>query len=281
MDRPLHDEAYLALCKEILSGPRRACASKGTEERWLGEPFILSSHPLVHHGIPVLSIRHIGVVIAAADAAWRASGSEKLDILKTYGNKHWDGYVDKHGHMPDSYGKRLNTLNIDAMLEACGKLQDDPESRQAYMTIWLPQMDQRRVDKGVPCTAAMKLHRARSGHLDLSVVMRSSDVAVGLLYDYTTAGFMLDMLALECGMPPGQVHMVLLDPHIYEPNVKDMQKLVQGSPEYRTTKNPFGPLTPNFKLEYVRDHVDCYMHRVKVVAKDRRQNPIKHRMQAV
>jgi thymidylate synthase len=101
---------------------------------------------------------------------------------------------DFHG----AYGKRIsNQVNY-----VVNRLQEDPESRQAIVTLWSPSLDNLSGKKDYPCTISFQF-LIRDDQLTMFTNMRSNDVWLGLAYDLFQFGQLqwtvANMLEIKAG----------------------------------------------------------------------------------
>lgn len=94
------------------------------------------------------------------------------------------------------------------------KLRQDPDSRQALLTIWRQNPPETR---DVPCTVAMQ-YLNRDGALHAIVTMRSSDCWLGLPYDVFNFSRLLAMVAGELRLQVGSLQLNAGSFHLYERN---------------------------------------------------------------
>jgi thymidylate synthase len=87
-------------------------------------------------------------------------------------------YAEDSGLFHGAYGPRTRGQ----FAEVVRKLRQDPDSRQAVVTIWDPKLDNLPEKRDYPCTVLHQF-RIRDGRLNMSVYMRSNDVWLGLGYD--------------------------------------------------------------------------------------------------
>jgi len=135
--------------------------------------------------------RKFNPFFALAEVVWILSGSGSVDWICHFNKRMKDyadeGYKDFHG----SYGLRLRHWEprhqasfspIDQIKCVVQKLQDDPFSRQALISIWDPERDNLEKSKDYPCNNVVYFS-LRDGVLDQSVVIRSNDVIWGTPYN--------------------------------------------------------------------------------------------------
>lgn len=209
------DKVWLGQLANILSnGSPRAARNHSTLD-------LVGSHLIVNMMTPVLTVpeRKLSYRFMAAEAAWILSGSDKVSDIALW-NKNISQFSDDGVKFFGAYGPKIQ----DQRQYVVRKLQEDPDTRQAGLTIWRENPPS---TKDVPCTIAMFFSR-RGDFLDSSVFMRSSDVWLGLPYDIfnfsmVTADIcnLLNVANLASPQPghavlPGQLHLTMASSHLYE-----------------------------------------------------------------
>lgn len=126
-----------------------------------------------------------------------------------------------------AYGPRIS-MQLPAVVR---RLQRDPGTRQAVITIWDPLHDLMQEGRhDYPCTVMLQF-LVRNGELQLHTTMRSNDVWLGLTYD----AFMFTQLQLTVaralGLVAGPYYHHAVSLHIYERDV-------DASREIGSTKEP-------------------------------------------
>ncbi len=119
-----------------------------------------------------------------------------------------------------------------------GTLQRDIDSRQAVIDIydgrWQPSKD-------VPCTLSLQF-LARRGELQVITCMRSSDVWLGLPYDFYNFSMLGNILAAQLGLNLGSVTMHLGSSHLYERDRPHLEKVIlpvmMSSPQLPSSPDP-------------------------------------------
>lgn len=182
---------------------------------------------------PVLTIpeRKLSYQFMAAEAYWILSGDNKVSTIAPY-NKHISKFSDDGEVFAGAYGPK-----IAAQLHYVTRtLIDDPDSRQAGLTIWERNPSP---SKDIPCTVTI-FFTIRDGYLNCHVMMRSSDVWLGLPYDV----FNFSMLGhLVCTMlqgrhfaqsvnpiagtlEPGILYLTMMSSHLYETDVEKIHPIL-------------------------------------------------------
>lgn len=189
-----------------------------------------------------------------AEACWICSGSDSVEEIAKY-NSRMREFSDDGRALWGAYGPRV----VGQLAHVVSTLKRDPDSRQAVITTWRPQVgsvdcltggyvkelyhgglvhaDESGVQwdgaswrsKDIPCTVAWHF-MIRGGRLNLTVFMRSNDAWLGTPYDifsFTTVQRAVASI-LEVGV--GTYHHVPSNLHLYEENVADAQGLLLSPP---------------------------------------------------
>lgn len=125
------------------------------------------------------------------------------------------------GIFKGAYGIRAGA-QIDKIVEL---LKNDPETRQAVITLRDPYRDLFEKSKDVPCTIAMSF-RIRNGKLNMTTHMRSNDLVWGFPYDVIQFCLLQMTIAEELGIENGTYTHHADSLHIYERHAKMMQECV-------------------------------------------------------
>lgn len=125
------------------------------------------------------------------------------------------------GIFKGAYGIRAGA-QIDKIIEL---LKNDPETRQAVITLRDPYCDLFEKSKDVPCTIAMSF-RIRNGKLNMTTHMRSNDLVWGFPYDVIQFCLLQMTIAEELGIENGTYTHHADSLHIYERHAKMMQECV-------------------------------------------------------
>lgn len=201
------------------------------------QPFVLS------HG------REANYRFGLVEAMWMLSGSESTKTFVGV-NPRMLEFSDDGKTLWGAYGPRI----IGQLDHVLSTLRRDPDSRQAVITTWRPQVrsvdaehqatvretlagaglvDTGRNDyaddedgtppwdgsswrsKDVPCTVAWHF-QIRDGRLNLSVFMRSNDVWLGLPYDILSFTTVQRVVASALGVEAGEYVHIADNLHLYE-----------------------------------------------------------------
>lgn len=221
------EDVYAGLLQRLLASRLREVNGRtGAGVRLLpaAESFVLD---LSDQRLPVPGLRRTYARTAAAEVAWFLMGSRDVTWLRKYAPI-WDKFVEEDGVTVDSaYGYRWrNHFGRDQLGDAIRALVNDPSDRRVFVSAWDPAQDGLgRAAKNVPCPVGFTLSIV-DNHLNSSLLIRSSDVFVGLPYDVMGHAILMDCVASEIRerrrhgtmgrLLLGTMHVTLAHPHLYE-----------------------------------------------------------------
>lgn len=186
--------------------------------------------------VPVPGYRKLHLKTAAAEVAWFFQGTKDVSWLRKYAPI-WDKFVEDDGVTIDAaYGYRWrHQFGRDQMKQALSALRVNPSDRRIYVSNWDPSYDGLGAfgQKNVPCPVGFTLS-ILNGALHSTLLIRSSDVFVGLPYDVAGHAILMDTVAAS--LPDvarlGTMTVTLAHPHLYEAHYDMTKELLQQEPVY-------------------------------------------------
>ena len=151
-------------------------------------------------GRPMLPLgvgRKTSRTVAAVEALQLISGVADAELV-VRASQNFKRYREPTGVFHGAYGERIGAQ----VLSVIRKLDEDPDTRQAVVTLWDPQRDNLVGKLDYPCTVSM-IFFLRDGQLELDVTMRSNDVWLGLAYDAFQFTQLQWTVARALGVRPG------------------------------------------------------------------------------
>lgn len=226
-------DAWYCLLWRLYHHPERTIAPRGLPTREITAVTLrvedLRQNLLVHPA------RGLNYRFAVAEWLWMAFGQDDVQTLLRY-NKQMARFSDDGVRLYGAYGPRLM-----AQWEYVkGALRADPTTRQAVSSIWTPVP---KASKDVPCTLELQW-LLREERLHLVVTMRSSDVWLGVPYDFFSFSQLTNLLAGELGVKTGSLTMQLGSSHLYEANLADAKLVLVDDEPLRTVGSPALPGWP-------------------------------------
>jgi thymidylate synthase len=221
-------------------------------------PFPTGFHvDLRHLRLPLPGNRRVYPKTAAAELAWFLSGEKRLDWLRRH-CKIWDLFQEEDGTVESAYGYRWRRhFGRDQIGLAVQALRTNSTDRRVFVSAWDPAADGLGApSRNVPCPVGFTLSVVE-GHLNSLLVIRSSDVFVGLPYDVMGHALLMDAVARSVGLDGLAFMFVTLGhPHIYE---KHWDMAREGLKKTWAEK----PSLPGWSVEEIVRDPDGYVERVR------------------
>ena len=183
-------------------------------------------------GFPILTGKKISFNAARTELLWILQGRTDLKYLEDNGVKYWRPDYERSGRTDETlgpvYGKQWRDFNsVDQLKNLVYSINTNPDSRRLIVSAWAPhEMNDMALP---PCHYAFQVY-INNGVMDLMWQQRSADVFLGLPYDITMYGLLLEMLAKGAGLKAGQLVGQLGDCHLYN-NHLDQAKLYLDRPK--------------------------------------------------
>ena len=186
------------------------------------------------HNILINSVRDLNYKFMVAEWLWISLGRDDVDMIAKY-NKRMRDFSDDGKVLYGAYGPRIRGQ----LAHVTSSLNRDRESRQAVMTTWIANP---LISKDIPCTVAMQFI-IREEKLHTIVTMRSSDIWLGLPYDFFTFSMIGNAIAGMLGCPTGGLTLLLGSSHLYETDlIKAMEAVKVQSTALSSPPLPEWPI---------------------------------------
>lgn len=177
-------------------------------------------------GFPILTGKRISFNAARTELLWILNGRTDLKYLEDNGVKYWRPDYERSGRTDETlgpvYGKQWRDFNgIDQIKNLVYSINTNPDSRRLIVSAWAPhELDEMALP---PCHYAFQVY-INNGVMDLMWQQRSADVFLGLPYDITMYGLLLEMLAKGAGLKAGQLIGQLGDCHLYNNHLEQAKE---------------------------------------------------------
>ena len=182
-------------------------------------------------GFPILTGKRVSFNAARTELLWILQGRTDLKYLEDNGVKYWRPDYERSGRTDETlgpvYGKQWRDFNgVDQLANLVNAIRINPWSRRMLVSAWNPaDMDDMVLP---PCHYGFQIY-INNGVMDLMWQQRSVDVFLGLPYDISMYGLLLEMLAKGSNLIPGQLIGQLGDCHLYN-NHLEQAKLYLSRP---------------------------------------------------
>ena len=177
-------------------------------------------------GFPILTGKKISFNAAKTELLWILQGRTDLKYLEDNGVKYWRPDYERSGRTDETlgpvYGKQWRNFNgVDQLKNLVYSIITNPDSRRLIVSAWAPHEMKDMVLP--PCHYAFQVY-INDGVMDLMWQQRSADVFLGLPYDITMYGLLLEMLAKGAGLKAGQLIGQLGDCHLYNNHLEQARE---------------------------------------------------------
>ena len=182
-------------------------------------------------GFPILTSKKISFNAARTELLWILQGRTDLKYLENNGVKYWRPDYERSGRTDETlgpvYGKQWRDFNgVDQLNNLVYSINTNAHSRRLIVTAWAPhELDDMALP---PCHYAFQVN-INNGVMDLMWQQRSADVFLGLPYDITMYGLLLEMLAKGAGLKTGQLIGQLGDCHLYNNHLEQAKTFLNRS----------------------------------------------------
>jgi thymidylate synthase len=168
-------------------------------------------------GFPILTGKRISFKAVKTELLWILQGRTDLKYLEDNGVKYWRPDYERSGRTDETlgpvYGKQWRDFNgVDQLANVVNAIRDTPHSRRIMISAWNPAEMHEMVLP--PCHYGFQIY-INNGVMDLAWQQRSVDVFLGLPYDISMYGLLLEMLAKGSDLKPGKLIGQLGDCHLY------------------------------------------------------------------
>jgi thymidylate synthase len=207
---------YVDLVQHVLKHGKEV-APRGMKTREIEDAVIRIED--AHNTLPLGVGRGTVAGIGAVEACQLLAGQSTPKLVIAIGPQ-FKNYAEDNGLFHGAYGLRTQ----DQYGPVIERLKNDPDSRQALVTIWDPKLDLLPSKRDYPCTILHQF-RIRDNKLNMSVYMRSNDVWLGAAYDFFQFTRVQIAMASVLGIEPGKYVHHVGSLHIYEQHYGAAEKL--------------------------------------------------------
>jgi thymidylate synthase len=214
----IHDgvNGYVKLVQHVLRHGKET-APRGMKTREIEDAMIRIED--VKNTLPLGVGRGTVPGIGAVEACQLLAGVSIPGLVIKVGPQ-FKNYAEDNGIFHGAYGLRTQG-QYEKVIQ---RLKDDPDTRQAVVTIWNPELDLLPQKRDYPCTILHQF-RIRDGKLNMTVFMRSNDVWLGAAYDFFQFTRVQLAIASILGIPTGIYTHHVGSLHIYEQHYEKAEAL--------------------------------------------------------
>lgn len=174
------------------------------------------------HKMPVITGKEIFYDKAVAEFDWMWLGRTDIKYLKDRGVHWWDDYA-VNGEVHKSYGYQLR--NYGGEFDQIRYVQEQiiKGSRRAHITMWNP-CDLN--EQALPCCYTGFTFVRIGAFVNMTMEFRSSDVFLGLPYDFIVGALLLKNITTSTNTIPGKIVYQLNNAHVYVNHTNQVLKYI-------------------------------------------------------
>ena len=195
-------------------------------------------------GFPAVTTKKLAWNSCSNELLWFMSGSTNVNDLRerTHGSRDegftiWDGNYDNQavalgytdGELGPVYGKQWRDFGgVDQLAKTIDRIKKIPTDRRQIVSAWNPA----EIDKMAlpPCHMFYQFN-VRNGYLDLQWYQRSVDVFLGLPFNIASYAALVHIVALMCGLKPGDLVFSGGNTHIYMNHIEQCEEVLAREPK--------------------------------------------------
>ena len=223
------DEQYQSLLKDILENGVKK------EDRTGTGTISVFGRQIRHNmqdGFPLLTTKKMAIKSIMTELKWFLKGRTDIQYLRDNGCKIWDGDFEKAGKEDGTlgpiYGKQWRDWNgIDQIAELLTSIRNNPNSRRLIVSAWnVGELHEMTLP---PCHYGFQIN-IRGEYMDLMWNQRSVDTFLGLPFNIASYATLLQLIADECDMIPGELIGNLGDTHLYLNHLEQAKEQISREP---------------------------------------------------
>lgn len=179
-------------------------------------------------GFPILTTKKVAFKTMVTELKWFLRGDTNIKYLQDNNCKIWDGDYEKSGRTDGElgpiYGKQWRDWNgIDQLENLIVGLINEPDSRRHLVSAW--NVDDLGEMTLPPCHYSFQCYVA-DGKLSLMWNQRSADLFLGVPFNISSYGLLLEVLCKETGYEPGELIGRFGDVHLYNNHIEQAKEQI-------------------------------------------------------
>lgn len=218
-----HD--YLHLLERCLNAPKRE-----TRNAVVHSTFSASLSHNLDESFPLLTTKRVFFRGVIEELAWFLRGSTNVDELREKGVHIWDKNAEAYdpiekkdaggiyGFLWRHFGAKYKDCDtdykgqgIDQVACLIQSIKDDPNSRRHIINGWHPN-----TPASLPPCHVLYQFYVHDGRLSVQMYQRSADMFLGVPFNIASTALLTHLIAHECDLRVGMMHMTFGDVHVYE-----------------------------------------------------------------
>jgi len=171
--------------------------------------------------------RRMNLGFAVAEWVAMMVGIDDIDFFIPH-IKSYDKYSSDGIKLDGAYGGRVVNLQngSNQIMNCVGLLLEDPDTRQAIISIYNNHDAWNTNTKNKPCTLSIQF-LVRNNKLDAYTMMRSNDIFRGLTYDWFVFTLIHEFISMQLDIELGTYHHWVGSLHLYQSDEPELEKMTR------------------------------------------------------
>jgi thymidylate synthase len=197
-------------------------------------------------GFPLVTTRKVFFKGVIHELLWFLAGDTNIKYLTDHNVHIWDAWADERGNLGPIYGAQWRSWaapdgrHIDQISQVIEQIRTNPNSRRHIVSAWNPAVlpderisPQQNVAHGraalASCHTLFQFYVA-DGKLSSLLYQRSSDCAVGQVFNVAQYALLTHLVAQQCDLLPGDFIWTGGDCHIYSNQIDGVKEQLTRQP---------------------------------------------------
>ena len=208
----------------------------------------------LEEGFPMLTTKKLHLKSIIYELLWFLKGDTNAHYLQEHGVRIWNEWADEDGNLGHIYGYQWRSWpdyqggHIDQITEVINQIKNNPDSRRMIVSAWnVADLNNMNLP---PCHILFQFYVA-NGKLSCQLYQRSADTFLGVPFNIASYALLTMMVALVCGLQPGDFVYTTGDTHIYLNHIEQVKLQLTREPRKlpRMVINPDVKNIFDFKYE--------------------------------
>jgi len=220
------DIKYKNLLRQVLFSGTNKKDRTGTGTKSI---FGASIRHNMDEGFPILTTKKVAFKTLVTELKWFLKGDTNIEYLQKNNCHIWDGDYKKSGRTDGElgpiYGKQWRDINgIDQLENLINGINNNPDGRRHLVDSWnVEDLDKMTLP---PCHYSFQCYVA-DDKLSLMWNQRSADLFLGVPFNISSYGLLLELLCAETGYEPGDLIGNFADVHLYHNHLEQAKLQLQ------------------------------------------------------
>jgi len=184
-------------------------------------------------GFPLLTTKRIHFKSVVYELFWFLRGETNIRFLTDNGVTIWNEWADENGDLGRVYGAQwcdwqtADGQSINQISQVVSDIRKNPDSRRLLVSAWNPgEIRQMALP---PCHVMFQFY-VQEGRLSCQLYQRSADLFLGVPFNIASYALLTRMVAVVCGLEPGDFIHTFGDIHIYRNHLDQAEQQLSRKP---------------------------------------------------